>query len=259
MSGYWKFILFIVVLLIAKQPVLAVIVLVVAFIAEVAGDDSSTDKSTTYKKEKEDYSDIGILLLSGAIIATNQEVNTNQLTFVRSYLNRRFLPEHVARRMAMLEQIVYSPVNIGEACRRVVYYTEINARHQVIEYLFELARAKGPVTYNEMLLIRKISERIMVDYPVYEAIQNRYYKAGFNYDNSYTQSQQVPVNRWYQILGIKINASADEVKKSYRKLVLQYHPDRWSSATKAEQEKAKKKFQEIQEAYEQIKAERGIV
>ncbi|MBM3887291.1 molecular chaperone DnaJ, partial [Candidatus Dependentiae bacterium] len=31
---------------------------------------------------------------------------------------------------------------------------------------------------------------------------------------------------YYEILGVAKTASADEIKKSYRKLALQYHPDR---------------------------------
>jgi curved DNA-binding protein CbpA len=31
---------------------------------------------------------------------------------------------------------------------------------------------------------------------------------------------------YYKILGVTADASADEIKKTYRKLALQYHPDR---------------------------------
>lgn len=48
----------------------------------------------------------------------------------------------------------------------------------------------------------------------------------------------------YKILGIAKNASADEIKKAYRKLALQYHPDRGGG--KADEEK----FKEINYAYE---------
>lgn len=50
---------------------------------------------------------------------------------------------------------------------------------------------------------------------------------------------------YYNILGIEKNASADEIKKAYRKLAMQYHPDRNEG-----DESAKVKFQEINEAHE---------
>ena len=49
---------------------------------------------------------------------------------------------------------------------------------------------------------------------------------------------------YYDVLGISRNASKDEIKKSFRKLARQYHPD-VSTETNAEQ-----KFKEINEAYE---------
>ncbi|MBW1679156.1 MAG: DnaJ domain-containing protein, partial [Deltaproteobacteria bacterium] len=49
---------------------------------------------------------------------------------------------------------------------------------------------------------------------------------------------------YYDILGVKRNATEDELKKAYRKLALQYHPDR-NKGDKA----AEEKFKEISEAY----------
>ena len=50
---------------------------------------------------------------------------------------------------------------------------------------------------------------------------------------------------YYSILGVSKTASADEVKKKFRKLALKYHPDRNPGDAKAEA-----RFKEISEAYE---------
>src|SRR3954453_13602179 len=50
---------------------------------------------------------------------------------------------------------------------------------------------------------------------------------------------------YYKSLGVDRKASADEIKKAYRKLARQYHPDRNPGDAKAEE-----RFKEISEAYD---------
>ncbi|MGD9948321.1 MAG: DnaJ C-terminal domain-containing protein [Desulfobulbus sp.] len=49
---------------------------------------------------------------------------------------------------------------------------------------------------------------------------------------------------YYQILGVAKTASADEIKKAYRKLAIKYHPDK-----NPDDKQAEEKFKEISEAY----------
>ena len=50
---------------------------------------------------------------------------------------------------------------------------------------------------------------------------------------------------YYQILGLAKNATADQIKKTYRKLAMQYHPDR----NPGKEDWANEKFKEINEAF----------
>jgi DnaJ-class molecular chaperone len=52
---------------------------------------------------------------------------------------------------------------------------------------------------------------------------------------------------YYEVLGVPRTASPDEIRKAYRKLALQWHPDRHKGAAQAD---AEERFKRISEAYE---------
>jgi DnaJ like chaperone protein len=73
-------------------------------------------------------------------------------------------------------------------------------------------------------------------------------------------ASQGPLARAYAKLGLKNGASDSEVKKAYRKLVSQYHPDKLISRGLPEEmmEVAKTRVREINTAYDQIKQAKGF-
>lgn len=55
---------------------------------------------------------------------------------------------------------------------------------------------------------------------------------------------------YYEVLGVKKDASADEIKSAYRRLAKKWHPDVYATDTETKRNEAKDKFTEIQHAYE---------
>ena len=55
----------------------------------------------------------------------------------------------------------------------------------------------------------------------------------------------MPANDYYKALGVDKNASPEAIKKAYRKLAMQYHPDR-----NPDDDTAQDRFKEVNQAYQ---------
>ncbi len=87
----------------------------------------------------------------------------------------------------------------------------------------------------------------------------RYYEFHTNIPGSDSTNQKAS-SKAYSILGLPESATDDEVKKAYRKLTLEYHPDTIAGKGLGPEftEFAASKFREVQQAYEEICKERNI-
>ena len=55
---------------------------------------------------------------------------------------------------------------------------------------------------------------------------------------------------YYKLLGVSRGATDDEIQKAYRKLARKYHPDLHADEDEKDKERAKQKFQKVQQAYD---------
>jgi DnaJ like chaperone protein len=62
----------------------------------------------------------------------------------------------------------------------------------------------------------------------------------------------------YRVLGIEPTATNEELKKAYRKMALENHPDKVGHLGEDIRKAAEEKFSQINVAYEKIKKQRGI-
>ena len=77
------------------------------------------------------------------------------------------------------------------------------------------------------------------------------YKQGGGYQRTGTYTSNR--SKYYRILGLKDGASQEEIKKAYRQLAKEHHPDKFVNASDSEKKFHEDKMKEINEAYENLK------
>jgi len=132
---------------------------------------------------------------------------------------------------------------------------EYAKRLKVMEYLLNLAFIDASFSKTEFMITEDIANALEIKRADFERLI-----AGFEafYANKATQ-KALGIEQAYAILGAHASEDMESIKKKYRALVKEYHPDILMGQGKEQSiiDAATTKLQEINEAYEMIKKEKS--
>jgi len=129
------------------------------------------------------------------------------------------------------------------------FYSIFFGRQEIIISMFDIlmavALADGVIHPNEERMLDSAARIFHINSGEYGNIK---------------ESRRGGVNKYYAVLGCSRSDSNETIKMRYRKLAMEFHPDKIIAKGLPEEfiTFAKTKFQEIQEAYEKVKEERGM-
>jgi len=131
---------------------------------------------------------------------------------------------------------------------------DVHKRQKMVEFLVNLTYIDGTLSQSEEDMLHRIAYHLGFSERDLKAMMERF---GSYHRNSVKESS---IDQAYALLGVTAQATNDEVKKAYRALVREYHPDIIKSQGASDEylKEATEKVQDINAAYEMIKKSRGI-
>ena len=191
---------------------------------------------------QQDFS-ASLLVLSAAVMKADGNVKKSELDYVKRFFLTNFGQEQAEKYILTLREVLKQDINVAEVSRQIGRYMDYSSRLQLLHYLFGIASADGQVHEKEIEIIESISRYMSVYNADFESIKAMFVKK---------------VDDVYTILGITPSATDDEVKKAYREMAKKNHPDKVAYLGEDVRKDAEKKFQEINDAYDKIKKQRGL-
>jgi DnaJ like chaperone protein len=185
-----------------------------------------------------------LMALSAVVMKADGTVKRVELDYVKSFFTAQFGNQFTREHLQVLKHFLDNgQIPITDICNDIRNRISVDGRIQMVHYLFQVAKADGHVDDSEMKIIEQLANKLGIPAMEFDSVKNMFYRSA---DSD------------YKILGIEASASDEDVKRAYRKMAIAFHPDKVAQMGEEYQKGAKEKFQQIQDAYENIKRKRGI-
>jgi DnaJ like chaperone protein len=205
--------------------------------------DGATVHKTLYQGNARGDFAMSLLVLSAAVMKADGKVVKSELDFVKSFFIKQFGLEESEKLIPLLKEILNQEINIQDVSIQIGQYMDYSSRLQLIHYLFGIASADGQYHPSEVDVIGTISRLMGIQTSEFASIKAMFVKDMYSA---------------YNILEVTPDATDDEIKKAYRRLAVQYHPDKVAHLGEDIRKSATEKFQKLNAAYDEIKKQRGI-
>lgn len=229
------------------------------------GSDASEGNTTRTNSEALFWEHF--LTLIAVVMRADGELKKSELQAVKNVLQGMESAEEAQKHLYRLREKLNSSLAGWDASllhlRRIASYSL--RRDLVLHLLFMIACADEVVSSEELGVLERIASGLGISA---EDFRNKKAEFGFGESSgrsngsnrqSYRPEQsRISLQEAYRLLGVQATSTDEEIKKAYRAHAMKCHPDRVANMGPEAVKKATRAFQQVQSAYEAIRAARGM-
>lgn len=191
---------------------------------------------------------VSIFSILGKLAKADGVVTRDEISVVNEFISHMSMPEQEKQfARQVFNEAKVSPYSIDDFA---LQFYQMNRQQPTVlfsflDVLFRLAAADGTLHHAEEAALNRIKAIFHVNDQQFNNLKAVYFK-----DNG----------QYYKVLNCTPQCSNEEIKANYKKLVKDFHPDKIISKGLPEEfiQFATSRFQEIQDAYEKVRQERGF-
>lgn len=193
-----------------------------------------------------------LMVLSAHIIHADSKIMHSEMEYVRRFLRTNFSAQAESEGQEILLRLFEQKKQMGQAqwnaqiqavCRQLASAMPQEQRLQLVAFLCEIAKADGHLAAEERQALQQICIQMGLAAGTAEQMLGL---GGSTLEDA------------YRVLGLTSSATDDEVRRAYKRMALENHPDRVASLGDDIRRAAEKKFKEINEAKDRIYKARGM-
>jgi len=219
-----------------------------ALIGGEMGGSTTRVRMNSHQQEQTAYF-VTTFSLLGKMAKADGSIDEKEIALVNTLITQHIGLDPQARQFALqiFHKAAESSYGFDDLGRQFydIFRSRPQMLHSMIDLLTKMAMADGVLSPQEDALLASAARIFGINRNGYEQVKNQYAKTSDHY---------------YAILNCAPNATDDEIKKQYRSLARDFHPDTIVSKGLPDEftKLASEKFKEIQDAYEHIKKARGL-
>lgn len=206
-----------------------------------------------------------ISALFAAVMKADHQIMQSELYSFRDFFLQHFGQNAASQAIDYLKELKDKDIQIQEHAARLNLKLNYTERLEILRYLFQLSYVDNDMSSDELEIIQRIAQYFQIRQTDYDYIRNTYQfyqqqqnRQGYysNYSGSYGSYSSL--NADYALLGVKSSDSDDVIKKAYRRLAVDNHPDKVAHLGENARKEAEARFAKINEAYQRIKKARNL-